>query len=142
MYFILTSKSKPHFVVELRVKKSMNKSTMSMCFKDNTAKLYFLTFFLHVSCSMVISRTKIHIFDMEVHKAHQPGAFLWLKQVSFFCRETYRFNSFWMKLFWWSSRCCHTYSSCHMCFQFHYIVIQKVIFLFDSLITYSLFKIN
>ena len=66
-------------MVELEVKKSMNKSTVSMCFKDNRAKLYFLTFSYtsHVSYRMVISRTKIHIFDMEVHKAYQPaGAFL------------------------------------------------------------------
>ena len=64
-------------MVELEVKTSMNKSTMSMCFKDNAAKFYFLTFSytFHAAC-MVVSRTEIYIFDMEAHKAHQPGAFL------------------------------------------------------------------
>ena len=41
---------------------------------------------------MVISRTKIHIFDMEIKEAHQKGThihhLLWLKQISFFYRET------------------------------------------------------
>ena len=54
-------------------KKSMNKSRDCM-FEVNTVKLQFLTF-SHFSffSFLIISRTKIHIFDMEVHEAHQQG---------------------------------------------------------------------